>query len=798
MKFSTFTIARSDTGAILPLCKVSVYLANGTTLASIYQTDGVTGLLNPLTADNAANIAFAAVNGTYILKPVSADGSYTVPNITVDIFDMTAVVAALAAGITTGIIAKTYATKALMTADLVPADGIFALVYNDSTATNNDLYRKTGATTTGSWSATGLLSSAAAGYATQAAASAVQAANSATAAAASGGNAPASIDLALTIDRNIFDYKRVIDATQMTVYAGSVGSGGVQSVNAGQYLTPMMEVTAGATYKGYPISATRGIYYNAAGQSVAAMTFTVVDTYNMNFTVPGGLGIVAAQIQGDKAYTTFTRLDIHQGTRTLFRSFALANIQDAQAAGSNGARRTLATVADLWRKDGASAQDYTLAMNTGIVTSTPGSSTYVSDYIPVEEGVGLAIALRAYPSGANYVTGSGWSWSDENKAPLSLPGAGGGTSYTYTSNATNTINITAFSGTNTYPTLGMPAQGPDIPANSYFTGLPAGGYGSTGSYTISAACTGSTAGQSGQCGGTVPGVLQKPPPGARFGRIMLVNAALGGTSEDWKEDHIVRDVDFSADLNGRFSGAIGWDDVAGQLPWRSKNLAILGDSLMMPGALSDNPAVGGVQLVQIERSLKAKGVLFGAVGGRRLVEIFGGGNGLTWSRGPTIALTSTDLANVDLLFVQCTSNDWGIWNGSTAWNAYRSGGLGSITDTTPGTFYGDIYNTFVTQLRGTLAYTGKVAWNISMPRFDHGATGNPANNLGLILSQYVDAGLAWVNAYGMRYGISARDGLRNSRVHAYNQAALMLDNLHLNQTGWRQEAPVIANWLNQL
>ena len=74
MKFSTFTIARADTGAILPLCKVSVYLANGTTLASIYQADGVTGLSNPLTADNAANIGFAAVNGSYVLKPVSADG----------------------------------------------------------------------------------------------------------------------------------------------------------------------------------------------------------------------------------------------------------------------------------------------------------------------------------------------------------------------------------------------------------------------------------------------------------------------------------------------------------------------------------------------------------------------------------------------------------------------------------------------------------------------------------------------------------------------------------------------------
>ena len=44
-----------------------------------------------------------------------------------------------------------YATKADLDADLTPADGVLAVVTNDTTATNNGTYRKSGATGTGSW-----------------------------------------------------------------------------------------------------------------------------------------------------------------------------------------------------------------------------------------------------------------------------------------------------------------------------------------------------------------------------------------------------------------------------------------------------------------------------------------------------------------------------------------------------------------------------------------------------------------------------------------------------------------------
>lgn len=46
---------------------------------------------------------------------------------------------------------RIYTSRALLNADLVPADNLYALVVGDATAANNDLYQKNGATTVGSW-----------------------------------------------------------------------------------------------------------------------------------------------------------------------------------------------------------------------------------------------------------------------------------------------------------------------------------------------------------------------------------------------------------------------------------------------------------------------------------------------------------------------------------------------------------------------------------------------------------------------------------------------------------------------
>lgn len=79
-----------------------------------------------------------------------------------------------------GSVSVTKTTLALLNADLAHPDGASALVYADSTGTNNDLYTKSGASGSGSWTNTGILHS----VSSAAAASASAAASSATSAAA--------------------------------------------------------------------------------------------------------------------------------------------------------------------------------------------------------------------------------------------------------------------------------------------------------------------------------------------------------------------------------------------------------------------------------------------------------------------------------------------------------------------------------------------------------------------------------------------------------------------------------------
>jgi hypothetical protein len=111
MKFSTFTIARADTGAVLPYCRATVYLADGVTLASIFNAGGGS-ISNPVTADVNGAIAFATADATCVIKAISADGLYSVPNITVDIFDLNNIVATANAAATSSATSATSAQAA--------------------------------------------------------------------------------------------------------------------------------------------------------------------------------------------------------------------------------------------------------------------------------------------------------------------------------------------------------------------------------------------------------------------------------------------------------------------------------------------------------------------------------------------------------------------------------------------------------------------------------------------------------------------------------------------------------------
>lgn len=93
MKSATYTIARADTGAVLPYARVTVALADGVTPAAIFDQTGAP-LGNPLTADAAGAVTFAAADAQYVLLAVSADGLYSVPPIEVDVYDLPALVPA--------------------------------------------------------------------------------------------------------------------------------------------------------------------------------------------------------------------------------------------------------------------------------------------------------------------------------------------------------------------------------------------------------------------------------------------------------------------------------------------------------------------------------------------------------------------------------------------------------------------------------------------------------------------------------------------------------------------------------
>lgn len=169
MQSVTYTIARPDTGAVLPYAVVTVYQQGGSARASLFDATGAS-IGNPLTADANGAINFAVANGTYVLRAMSADGNLTLPDLAVQIFDLDALATAIAAGSLAGVVGAKYATKANRDADLAKDDGTIALVYADSEPLNNDLSYKIGASGSGSWSAPlGLMAGLSAAYAARAA-----------------------------------------------------------------------------------------------------------------------------------------------------------------------------------------------------------------------------------------------------------------------------------------------------------------------------------------------------------------------------------------------------------------------------------------------------------------------------------------------------------------------------------------------------------------------------------------------------------------------------------------------------
>jgi hypothetical protein len=174
--------ATDSNGDPLSGAKLYVYGSGGSTLSTLYSDAAATSnLSNPVISDSSGVFPPVFINelSNYRVKLTNSGGSLTVYDADPG-FGGSSVTTALATGTVSALVGtRTYATQALLYADLAHSANDFALVYADSTATKNDLYVKSGASGSGSWSATGIFSSAAAAYATNAAASASAAASSA-------------------------------------------------------------------------------------------------------------------------------------------------------------------------------------------------------------------------------------------------------------------------------------------------------------------------------------------------------------------------------------------------------------------------------------------------------------------------------------------------------------------------------------------------------------------------------------------------------------------------------------------
>lgn len=193
--FHYFGTAATTKGDSLPGWQVEcVNLTDGSTV-SIYADENetaietVSGIADRAVSDAEGNYDFFVNEGTYSLRFYDATGTFrrvqrylpmygnadaTVADAVADAVSArdeavsakgdaesardeavqlaTNASTALAAGTVSDLVGtRIYASKALLDADLVPADGLYALVIGDAAAANNDLYKKSGATTTGSW-----------------------------------------------------------------------------------------------------------------------------------------------------------------------------------------------------------------------------------------------------------------------------------------------------------------------------------------------------------------------------------------------------------------------------------------------------------------------------------------------------------------------------------------------------------------------------------------------------------------------------------------------------------------------
>lgn len=183
---------------------------------------------------------------------------------------LTEAAVALAAGTVSDLVGtRIYTGRAALDADLVPADGLYALVIGDATAVNNDLYRKIGATTVGSWSAPLGLFAAASAEAKAAADAAASAMATVAAMAATNGLGQQRRNL---YDPAIATSGYYIDAT------------GALVANAAYVASAAITVSTANTYR-FKKAAAHVAFKTAGGALIGSVSAIAADT---EFTPPAG------------------------------------------------------------------------------------------------------------------------------------------------------------------------------------------------------------------------------------------------------------------------------------------------------------------------------------------------------------------------------------------------------------------------------------------------------------------------------------------------------------------------------
>ena len=398
-----------------------------------------------------------------------------------------------------------------------------------------------------------------------------------------------TIDKVLFADRNIFDYTRVNDSSQMSAFAG-VGTGGVVTTLSGGFVTPLMQVTPGITYS-VPFNCVRGIFYSQAGLQLASMTFISIDSFRYTFAVPSGTGIYYAQIQGDKNYMVLgavSKIDIHQGSRANYKGYeflettGVTSLAAKMGKASKPTKANLLSRADILFNYAVSSGQ--VGLGTGAIAAAAGSNCWSTGLFPVDE-------TRGFSSNLSIVLGSqGVAFYDVNRNYVF---SNGNTFTAVTTVGSNIINVTATAGTNAYPlmigsmvscdTAGV-VPGLATSGSLYITSVPVNGA-VTGNYTLSGNVTDATGGSHADMhsGGMMAGVALIPPAG--YGAVYAATTLFyyfynnGTTADNWVITDGPQTIPTTIANPSSPSTSLGFPDLEALFPWFRVPMGALGNSI---------------------------------------------------------------------------------------------------------------------------------------------------------------------------------------------------------------------------